>query len=340
MVMGPKHSIGFVSNPISNYVLNVNIGNYVHRHESYIGERGELDIDVYLLEENVEHMDRQFLEIRRMLRAFEYWFGPFPFYEDGYKLVEVPYLGMEHQSSITYGNGFQNGYRGNDLSESGWGLLFDFIIIHESGHEWFANNITYKDVADMWIHESFTNYSESLFLDYHYGNKASSEYCIGTRSRIMNDRPIIGEYGLNRRGSGDMYYKGGNMLHTLRYAVGDDQRFRSVLRGLNDAFYHQTVHSDEIESYIARKLDMKLNGFFDQYLRDIRIPRLVFNKDSKGFWMYKWENVVRNFKLPVKVYLDDRPNWIVPSDNYTSLNQQSENITVDPNWYIEFEIKE
>jgi len=164
------------------------------------------------------------------MEAFEYWFGPYPFYEDGYKLVEVPYLGMEHQSSITYGNKYMKGYLGRDLSGTGQGLKWDFIIIHESGHEWFANNITYKDIADMWIHESFTTYSESLFIDYHYGVNAGNEYLQGARRVIKNDSPIIGDYGVNQRGSGDMYFKGANILHTLRQWINDDKQWRRILR--------------------------------------------------------------------------------------------------------------
>ena len=185
-----------------------------------------------------------------MMQAFEFWFGPYPFYEDSFKIVEVPYLGMEHQSSITYGNKYMKGYLGRDLSRTGWGLKFDYIIIHEAGHEWFANNITYKDIADMWVHESFTTYSENLYLDYHYGKEASSDYVIGTRFSISNKSPMIGPYGVNRRGS-DIYTKGANVLHTLRQIANDDEKWRMILRGLNKKFYHQTVESKQIEDYIS-----------------------------------------------------------------------------------------
>jgi len=334
---GTVTSDWFVNNPISNYVINVNVGNYAHERETYFGEAGPLDIDVYVLKENKKYLKRQLLEIRRMLKAFEYWFGPYPFYEDGYKLVEVPYLGMEHQSSITYGNGYVNGYKGTDLSNSGWGLLFDFIIVHESGHEWFANNITYKDVADMWIHESFTNYSESLFLDYHYGKKASSDYCQGTRSRIQNDKPIIGIYGVNKRGSGDMYYKGGNMIHTLRQIINNDESFRQLLRGLNDAFYHQTVTSNQIEAYISRHMGQDLSAFFDQYLRDTRIPKLVLEKED-GYWKYRWTEVNERFNMPVKVHFKDQSHWIHPSTDWRKEYFASDEFSIDEDFYIEVSI--
>ena len=211
-----------------------------------------------------------------MLQAFEQWFGPYPFSEGSVKLVEVPYLGMEHQSSITYGNGYQNGYLGRDLSGTGWGLEFDFIIIHEAGHEWSANNITYRDIADMWIHEGFTAYSECLYLDYHFGTEAASAYVIGTRANIRNDKPIIGSYDVNSRGSGDMYPKGANMLHTLRQLVEDDTLWRSILRGLNETFYHQTVTTQQIESYLSEKTGKDLSAFFDQYLRTAWVPNLEY----------------------------------------------------------------
>ena len=195
-----------VTNPINNYGVNINIGDYVHFSEIYEGEKGPLDMDYYVLRDHLEKAKKQFKDAPKMMKAFEHWFGPYPFYEDSFKLVEVPYLGMEHQSSVTYGNEFKQGYLGRDLSGTGWGLKFDFIIIHESGHEWFANNITYKDAADMWVHEGFTAYSENLFLDYHYGTEASADYVIGTRANIRNDKPIIGTYDVNSEGSSDMYY--------------------------------------------------------------------------------------------------------------------------------------
>ena len=187
-----------VINPINNYGVNINLGDYVYFGEKYEGLNGELDLDYYVLRENEAKAKQHFEQVPLMMRAFEYWFGPYPFYEDSFKLVEVPYLGMEHQSSVTYGNKYQNGYLGRDLSESGWGLRFDFIIVHEAGHEWFANNITYNDVADMWIHEGFTAYSESLYLNYHYSDEAASEYVLGTRKLIQNDKPIIGVYNVNK----------------------------------------------------------------------------------------------------------------------------------------------
>ena len=228
-----------VVNPINNYGVNINIGDYANFSEIYNGEKGDLDMDYYVLSYNLEKAKIHFSDAIKTMQAFEHWFGPYPFYEDSFKLVETPYLGMEHQSSVTYGNQYKQGYLGRDLSGTGWGLKFDYIIIHETGHEWFANNITYIDIADMWVHEGFTTYSENLFIDYHFGKKASSEYVIGTRRGISNLKPIIGPYGVNKGGSRDMYPKGANLLHTLRQIADDDEKWRQILRGLNSEFYHR-----------------------------------------------------------------------------------------------------
>lgn len=327
-----------VTNPINNYGVNVNIGDYVSFSETYAGEKGPLDCQYYVLRENLEKARKQFRQVPLMLKALEHWFGPYPFYEDSYKLVEVPYLGMEHQSSVTYGNKFQNGYLGKDLSGTGWGLKFDFIIVHESGHEWFANNITYKDVADMWIHESFTAYSENLYLDYHFGTKAASEYVIGTRSNIQNDRPIIGIYHVNYAGSGDMYYKGANMLHTLRQIVNDDEKWRRILRGLNAEFYHQTVTSQQVEQYLSQQTGRDLKPFFDQYLRDVRIPRLEYSI-RKNQLRYRWVNVVDSFHMPVKVYVNKQELWLRPTTSWQQMPvlPARPRLTLDANFYVSLE---
>ncbi|WP_417882676.1 M1 family metallopeptidase, partial [Xanthomarina gelatinilytica] len=247
---------------------------------------------------------------------------------------EVPYLGMEHQSSVTYGNQYKKGYLGNDVSGSGWGLKFDFIIIHESGHEWFANNITYKDIADMWIHESFTSYSENLFVDYYYGKEASSEYVIGIRKNIKNDKPIIGPYNVNKEGSGDMYYKGANMLHTLRQLIEDDEKWRQILRGLNKTFYHQTVTTQQIENYISEQSGIDLTAFFNQYLRDTRIPTLEYSIENNEL-KYRWINIVENFDMPIQVTVDEKEQWLYPTAEWKSMPNEGEIIKVNPNFYVE-----
>lgn len=333
---GTKTYNWVVVNPINNYGVNINIGDYVSFSEKYKGEKGVLDCSYYVLRDNLAKAKMQFKDAGRMLKAFEHWFGPYPFYEDSYKLVEVPYLGMEHQSSVTYGNGYQNGYKGRDLSGTGWGLKFDFIIIHESGHEWFANNITYKDIADMWIHESFTNYSESLFVEYYYGKEAGNTYVRGIRKNIMNDKPIIGIYDVNHEGSSDMYYKGANMLHTLRQIVNDDEKWRTILRGLGSTFYHQTVTTQQIEDYLSDAVGTDLSAFFNQYLRDIRIPTLeyFFKDNALG---YRWTNCVPGFNMPVKIVVNGVEKWLKPQtdwNNEVTAKTENPKLEVDKNFYV------
>jgi aminopeptidase N len=325
----------FVSNPINNYSVNINIAGYVHFSEIYHGEKGALDCDYYVLKEDLDKARIQFRQAPMMLKAFEHWFGPYPFYADGYKLVEAPYLGMEHQSSVTYGNGFENGYQGTDLSSSGLGLKFDFIIIHESAHEWFANSITYEDEADMWVHESFANYAENLYIEYYYGKDAGSEYVLGTRKNIKNDRQVIGHYNVNNEGSGDMYYKGGNMLHTLRQIINDDEKWRSILRGMNKDFYHQVVKGSQIENYLSDKAGLNLKYFFDQYLRDIRIP--VFEYYIKGYDLtFRWNNCVQGFDMPLKIFISGTEKYLSPKTGFTTIKLDTANatITVDPGYYV------
>lgn len=242
---------------------------------------------------------------------------------------------MEHQSSVTYGNKYQNGYLGRDLSGTGHGLKFDFIIIHESGHEWFGNNITYRDIADMWIHESFINYSEALYLEYHFGKEAAEEYEQGIRKNIKNDIPIIGQYGVNNSGSGDMYSKGSNMLHTMRQIISNDTLFRRILRGLNKDFYHSTVTTEEIENYINEKSGINFDLVYDQYLRTVDIPVLEYYFNKNKIY-YHWSNVVEAFDMPVKIYWGDQSTWIYPEAQWKSESAQGsrDKMIIDPNFYI------
>jgi len=322
----------FVSNPINNYGVNINIGDYLMFSEVYDGEKGDLDMIYYVLRDNILRAKSHFKDAIKMMEAFEHWFGPYPFYEDSFKIVEVPYLGMEHQSSITYGNKYMKGYKGMDLSRTGWGLKFDYIIIHEAGHEWFANNITYKDIADMWVHESFTTYSENLFLDYHYGKEAASEYVIGTRASIRNKSPIIGKYGVNQRGS-DLYSKGANILHTLRQITKDDEKWREILRGLNEEFYHKTVTTKEIENYISKKMNYNLSPFFDQYLRDYRIPTLEYFIND-GYLNLRWINVIDDFKMPIEIEIDNNKVFIECETSFKRIPIKSDKIKIDKDYYV------
>lgn len=291
----------FVGSPINNYSVAMNVGDYVHFSDSYNGEKGPLSLDYWVLPANLEKAKLHFAKnVRPMLKSFEYWFGPYPFYKDGYKLIETPYLGMEHQSAVAYGNGYQNGYLGNDLSDSGWGKKWDFIIIHESGHEWFGNSITCKDIADMWIHESFTSYSEGLFVESLFGRKAGQEYIAGTRKIIENKVPIIGHYDVNKEGSGDMYSKGSNILHTVRTIINDDNKWRIILRGLNKEFYHKTVTTEQIIKYMSDKAGIDLAPIFRQYLYFPGLPKLEMKKSGNSV-VARWKTDVKKFSMPVRI---------------------------------------
>ena len=323
-----------VVNPINNYNIIPYVGKYVNFSEVYKGEKGDLDMSYWVLDYNLEKAGTQFKDAPRMMKAFEYWFGPYPFYEDGYKLVDAPHLGMEHQSATAYGNGYLNGYHGNDLSGTGWGMKWDFIIVHESGHEWFANNITSKDIADMWIHEGFTNYSETLFTEYYYGKKAASEYVIGIRKRVQNDIPVIGPYNVNKEGSGDMYYKAGNMLHTIRHVINDDEKFRNILRGLNKTFYHQTVTTKQVEDYFSQHSGRDLSKIFDQYLRTTMIPALEYKIKNKVVY-YRWTHVVSDFNMPLKIKTAKKQySFIYPTLNFKTMKLNSGQFAIDDNFYI------
>ncbi|MGN6196196.1 MAG: M1 family metallopeptidase [Ginsengibacter sp.] len=324
-----------VVSPINNYDITFYIGKYVHFGEIYPGEKGPLTMDYWVLDSNLQKAKVQFKDAPRMMKAFEYWFGPYPFYKDGYKLVDAPYLGMEHQSAIAYGNHYRMGYSGKDLSGTGWGLKWDFIIVHESAHEWFGNNITSKDLADMWIHESFANYAEALFTEYYWGKKAADEYVIGVRKNIRNDKPIIAHYGVNEEGSGDMYYKGGNMIHTIRQIINNDEKFRNILRGLNKTFYHQTVTSKQIEDYISQQSEINFSKVFDQYLRTTMIPTLEYKKEN-GQIYFRWTNCVDHFNMPLKVYNDKgKLIFIHPTPVFQKALKGLKEIKVDENFYVD-----
>jgi len=329
-----------VKSTINNYCIVPYIGKYVSFNEKYPGLNGNLDMTYWVMEYNLEKAKKQFTDAPKMMKAFEHWFGPYPFYEDGYQLIEAPHLGMEHQSAIAYGNNFKMGYGGTDLSGTGEGLKWDFIIVHESGHEWFANSICTKDIADMWVHEGFTNYSETLFTEYYWGKAAGETYVQGIRKNIVNDIPIIGSYGVNKEGSGDMYYKAANMIHLIRQITNDDVKFRALLLGLNKTFYHKTVTTNQIEQYIGSFLKLDITGIFDQYLRTIKVPLLEYKINNKKF-EYRWVNNVPNLVLPIKVSFgktDGTENLITPSNKWKKLKPgkwwDGKTMMVNKNFYV------
>jgi aminopeptidase N len=283
-----------VKSPINTYDITVNIADYVHIHDNHNG----LDLDYYVLPENEEKAKKHFEEVKPMLNCFESKFGKYPFAEDGYKLVETSYLGMEHQSAVAYGNKYRKGYMGSDISGTGIGMLFDYITIHESGHEWFGNSITSKDIADLWIHEGFTTYSESVFVECLYGYEKAMEYINGQKKRVSNRSPIIGYYGVNDKGSTDMYYKGALLLNTLRHIVNDDQKWWKLLLKYSETFRHKIIDTQTVITFFNTETGRNLTPVFEQYLRYKNIPELevaVKNKEVK----FRWITDVPDFKMPI-----------------------------------------
>lgn len=325
-----------VKNTINGYSIVPSIGKYTNFKDTYQGEKGTLDLDYWVLEYNIEAAKKQFQQVHPMMKAFEYWMGPYPFYEDSYKVVETPHLGMEHQSNVAYGNRYENGYLGRDLSGTGYGLSWDYILIHETGHEWFANNITASDHADMWIHESFTTYSETLFVDQFISKEAGNKYTQGLRSNISNQFPIIGDYGVNKSGSGDMYPKGANMIHTIRQIINNDEKFRALLRGLGKEFYHQLVTTEQIQEYIQKNVDFDVKPIFDQYLRKTQIPKFEFEQKGKEF-KFVWKNTISEFNMPLIISQNGQEIKLNPTTEIQSITLPSESLVdFNENYYVSY----
>ena len=304
-----------VKNPINSYDITLNIGDYVRFGENYNG----LDLDFYVLRENEAKAKVQFKQVKPMMDCFQRKFGPYPFFEDGYKLVETPYLGMEHQSAVAYGNGFENGYLGRDLSGTGVGLLFDFIIIHESGHEWFGNSITSKDVADMWIHEGFTCYSESVFLECEFGYEKAQIYINGLKQNIQNDIPIIGNYGVANEGSGDMYYKGALMLNSIRNTINNDTKWWKLILDYTTTFRHKIIDTETVIAFFNAASGINLTPIFNQYLRYKSIPIIEFRQNKKTI-QYRWNCDVTDFNMPVDIEYKRETIRLSPSTQWKKLN--------------------
>jgi len=289
-----------VENPINNYNIMINIGNYVHFSDKF----NDLDLDYYVLEYNLDKAKKQFEEVKDMMACFYEKMGPYPFEEDGFKLVETPYLGMEHQSAVAYGNEYKKGYLGNDLSGTGIGLKWDYIIIHESGHEWYGNSITSKDIADMWIHEGFTSYTEAIYVECRWGKEEALKYVKGLSRNIANNSTIIGDYGVNAEGSGDMYFKGANLLNMIRSIYDDDELWWETLKDYTSTFKHQIITTKDTENFFDEATEVDLKPVFDQYLRHASIPVLQLKQGDDKI-LYRWKADVSNFKMPIDVFIDE-----------------------------------
>ncbi|HRP88713.1 MAG TPA: M1 family metallopeptidase [Edaphocola sp.] len=328
-----------VKSPINLYDITFYIGDYVHWQEEMTGLSGKLDLDYYVLNNHLEVAKKHFEMVPEMIRIFEDWMGPYPFYQDGYKLVEAPYLGMEHQSAVAYGNQYQNGYLGKDRSNTGIGNLFDFVIVHESGHEWFGNNISIKNNSDFWIHEGFTSYTEVMYIDSKFGKKKALEYLIGTQALIKNKIPLINTINSCHNSNTDNYPKGASLIHILRTLMKDDVKFKQLLHKMNQQFFHKTVTSKEIENFIIKESGLKLDKIFDQYLRQSNLPTLSIKKSKNGF-SYQWKNCVKGFDMPIKLMINGKEKWLYPDEKQRKWKQKNiHTISKDPAFYCDFNIK-
>ena len=325
-----------VVNPINNYNIMINVANYVHFSDKY----KDLDLDYYVLPYNLEKAKKQFEQVKGMMECFYEKMGPYPFEEDGFKLVETPYLGMEHQSAIAYGNNYGNGYLGSDLSGTGYGLKWDYIIIHESGHEWYGNSITAADIADMWIQEGFTSYTEAIYVECHWGKEAALEYLKGTRRGLSNYSTIIGDYGVNAEGSADMYFKGANLLNTIRSIYNNDELWWKTFRDYTEKFKHQTISTRDTEAFFDQATDVDLSPVFDQYLRNSALPVLQL-KEKDDIIYYRWKADVEDFKMPVDIIIDEEETRLNATSQWQILNSEEaelDEIKVnDLEFYIDME---
>jgi aminopeptidase N len=305
-----------VQYPINNYNVSLNIGKYVH-----FGERlGDLSLDYYVLPENLEKAKKQFSQTRGMMEAFQHYFGEYPFKKDGFKLIEVPYAGMEHQSAVAYGNRFANGYLERDWTGVGISLRFDFIIIHESGHEWFGNSISAADMSDMWIHEGWTTYLECLYVEYMYGHADALKYTNALKSKVRNRQPIVLQRGVNAEPPQDQYFKGALFLNTLRSIVNDDKRWWALIRGFYQQFKYQNIMTEDVVNYFNRRTGQNLTPIFNQYLRHTAIPVLELKfGDTDGSVSYRWKADEPGFSMPVRVGTKDRWQLIKPTTQWQTM---------------------
>ena len=308
----------FVSNPINNYDVSLNIGDYTHFSDVYVSGQDTLDLDYYVLRYNEEKAREQFKEVKPMLECYEKFFGPYPFWEDGYALVETPYLGMEHQSAIAYGNDYLPGYKGNTNFIAG--LDFDYIIVHETGHEWWGNSITANDIADMWIQETFCTYSEVLFVECMYGYDTMIKYVENQMRMVRNDKPIVGIPHVHRKGSSsDMYHKGSAVLHTIRSIIENDSLWYDLMLSMTDYFKHQTIDGRDVLNYINEKSGYNFDELYEQYLYTANLPQFqykIVKKKRKNYLQYRWE-ANEKFDMPVKLRLEPNEwNWVYPSKDW------------------------
>lgn len=329
-----------VINPISHYAISFYVGKYVNISQSYDGKKGKLSMDYWILDYNKEKAEHHMIpQVNITMKSLEHWFGPYPFYEDGFKIVDAPYIGMEHQSAIAYGRkNYVNGTndKGMDISNTGWGKMTDRTIVHEMAHEWFGNNMTAIDIADRWIQEGFAGLGEELVIADLCGKQAGAEFLAGRYKSIENDKPIIARYGINEDGSQDNYMKGWAIIHMIRTILDDDTKFLELLHSLNTDFYHTVVTSRQIERYIIKKSGIDFTSLFEQYLRTAQVPTLEYKLKGNELW-YRYSNCIDSFAMPIKTNLT-KESWIYPTTVWQSHKIEANNLTdtlkPDLNFYI------
>jgi aminopeptidase N len=294
------------SYPINNYNITLNIANYQHFSDEYIAADGQkLALDYYVLPENIEKAKKHFeQEVKKMLACYEKLFGKYPFWDDGYALVETPYLGMEHQGAFAYGNNYKMGYNGGDLTGTGIQKTFDFIIVHETGHEYWGNSVSGYDKADMWIHEAFCTYAEALYVECLQGKDKAYQYAKGWQRIIRNDKPILPRRFANQEGSGDMYFKGALMLHTLRNTLNDDTQWFKIIYDFAQDFKGKNAKTDEVIAYFEKKMQKKVQPIFEQYLQYTQIPTFEYKIENNTL-QYRWLAQAKDFSMPIVIRLDN-----------------------------------
>jgi aminopeptidase N len=305
-----------VQYPINNYDVSLNIGHYEH----FSDRVGRVPLDFYALPEDLDKARKQFAQAKGMIEAYQHYFGEYPFQKDGYKLIEAPYSGMEHQSAVTYGNHFANGYLERDWTGVGISPRFDFIIIHESAHEWFGNSITAADVSDMWIHEGWATYLEGLYVEYMYGKEDGLKYVNGYKTKVRNTQPIITQRGVNREPPQDQYFKGALFLNTLRSVMNDDKKWFALIHDFYQHFKYQNIMTEDVVAYFNQKSGMNLTPIFNQYLRHTALPTLELKFDeAAGTVSYRWKADEAGFAMPIRVGAKDHWQIVQPTAEWKTM---------------------
>jgi len=327
----------FVNNPINNYNISVQIGNYVAVQDTLIKENEVHYINHYVLDYNEELAANYFIQSKEVIRFYEKYFGDYQWYEDGYKLIEVPYLGMEHQSAVTYGNGFSlyNGVRSKSWPMYG---VIDPLIIHETGHEWFGNSVTASDPTHIWIHEGMQVYSESLYFEDKFDSyDVGVHYLNSIKNRIVNEIPIVGNENENHWAlNGDTYMKGAWIMHTLRSVINDDAVWFEILKEFMIENAKGFANTKDFFDKVYEKTSLDLWYFAEQYFYTPNQPQLEYYQTNSEFF-YRWSNVNDNFIMPIDLLVNGKTIRALPSQEFQSIKitKHSQVEVMDWKFYVE-----